>query len=45
MRHFRCRQLAQFSIDQGQKFIRGFGIALVDGFQNSGNVAQGIRDT
>ena len=38
--HARRSELAQFAIDQRQQFIGGLGIAVFDGFQNAGDVAQ-----
>jgi hypothetical protein len=38
--HARGRELAQLAIDQRQQFIGGLGIAVLDGLQNAGNVAQ-----
>ena len=45
IRHARSRQLAQFAIDQRQQFIGGLGIALLDGLENAGDVAQSATIT
>jgi len=36
-------ELAQFAINQRQQFVGGFGVAMLDGFKNAGNVAQWLR--
>jgi len=40
IRHARRRQLAQLLIDQRKQFIGGLRVAVLDGLQNAGNVAQ-----
>ena len=43
--HFRRRELAQLLIDQRQQSIGGLGIAVLNGLQNAGNVAQSATIT
>ena len=37
--HFMRGQAAQFVVNQRQQFVRGLGVALLDGGENAGNVA------
>ena len=36
-------EFAQLLIDERQQFLRGFGIAVLDGFEESRDVAHGAR--
>jgi hypothetical protein len=41
VRHFRRRELPQFSINQWQQFIGGLGVAMFDGLKYAGYVSDG----
>src|ERR1039457_302079 len=43
--HARCREFAQFAINQREQFIGGLWVAVLDGFQNAGDVAQSATIT
>jgi hypothetical protein len=43
VRHFCSRKFPEFVINQGQQFLRGFGVPLLDAVEDVGDVAHGAK--